>query len=127
MRSRALSLSVIITASLIIITPASLQAQSSQPPLPSFNAAMVDTICGDVNYDGAIDISDAVFIMNSVFRCGPLPQPVCLGDVNADGGCNIGDTVYLLNYIFKSGPAPEPCCTEAVDRTIMQRSDKCGG
>ncbi len=127
MRSRALSLSVIITASFMILTSASLQAQSSQPPLPAFNAVTVDTICGDVNYDGEIDISDALYILNGVFKCGPPPQPLCIGDVNGDGFCNVGDTVYLIEYIFKGGPGPEPCCTEAVDKTTMQRSVKCGG
>jgi len=118
---------VILTAFITLIIPASSQAQSSQPSIPSFNAMMVDTICADVNYDGVVNIGDAIFIMEGVFKCGPAPQPYCLGDVNDDGACNIGDTVYLLNYIFRGGPAPMPCCTEAIDRTIMQRSVKCGG
>ncbi len=88
---------------------------------------MVDTICGDVNYDGAINIGDVTYLINGVFKCGPAPQPWCLGDLNGDGTYNIGDAVYLIIHIFGGGPPPEPCCTEAVDQTTIQRLVKCGG
>jgi hypothetical protein len=115
-----------VAVCVLLLFTTSTSAQSSPPPSPAFGAVTVDTICADVNYDGAVNIADAIFIMNSIFKCYPSPNPYCLGDVNADGVCNIGDTVYLLAYIFRNGPPPEPCCPDAVDRTIFQRLVKCG-
>jgi len=67
--------------------------------------------CGDANGDTDLNIGDAVFIVNYIFRGGPAPDPVCLADPNGDNDTNIGDVVYLINFIFKSGPAPvNDCC-----------------
>ncbi len=68
-------------------------------------------VCGDANGDGTVNVGDAVFLINYVFKGGPAPDPECLGDANGDGGVNVGDAVYLISYVFKGGPAPvEPCC-----------------
>jgi len=68
-------------------------------------------VCGDANGDGDVNVGDAVFIINYVFKGGLPPDPVCIGDANGDGGVNVGDAVYLIAYVFKGGPAPvEDCC-----------------
>jgi hypothetical protein len=126
MHNRRLLAAFVAAAALLIVIPAPTLAQSPLPS-PAFTAATVDTICGDVNYDGAINIGDVTFLINGVFKCGPSPQPWCLGDLNGDGTYNIGDALYLINHIFRGGPPPEPCCTEAVDQTTIQRLVKCGG
>ena len=64
--------------------------------------------CGDANGDGQINVGDAVYLINYVFKSGPAPNPIEAGDANCDGDVNVGDAVYLINYIFKGGP--EPCC-----------------
>lgn len=64
------------------------------------------TIAGDANGDGTVNIGDAVFVVNYVFRGGPAPDPLSAGDANCDGKINVGDAVYLVNYIFRGGPAP---------------------
>ncbi len=61
---------------------------------------------GDANSDGEINVGDAIFIVNYVFRGGAAPDPITAGDANCDDDCNIGDAVYLINYIFNSGEAP---------------------
>ncbi|MCK5126326.1 MAG: hypothetical protein KAR42_08715 [candidate division Zixibacteria bacterium] len=61
---------------------------------------------GDANSDGAINIGDAVYVINYAFKGGPAPNPISAGDANCDGNCNVGDAVYLVNYAFKGGPAP---------------------
>jgi hypothetical protein len=61
---------------------------------------------GDANFDGAINIGDAVYIVSYIFRNGPSPRPLQAGDVNSDGTINIGDAVYLVNYLFRQGPPP---------------------
>ncbi len=68
-------------------------------------------ICGDANGDEAVNIGDAVFLINYIFKGGPAPDPLCAGDADGDDAVNIGDAVYLINYIFKGGPAPVvDCC-----------------
>ena len=68
-------------------------------------------ICGDANGDETVNVGDAVYLINYVFKGGPAPDPVCSGDANGDGDVNVGDAVYLINYVFKGGPAPvEDCC-----------------
>lgn len=70
-------------------------------------------LCGDANGDAQINVGDAVFLINYIFKSGPAPDPVCAGDANGDGSINVGDAVYLINYVFKSGPTPvEGCCQE---------------
>lgn len=75
--------------------------------LPSM--PIVPYIIGDADNSGEINIIDAVYLVNYLFRNGPEPQPiVASGDANCDGDVNIADVVYIINYIFNDGPAP-PC------------------
>jgi hypothetical protein len=61
---------------------------------------------GDANGDGAVDISDAVYLIQYIFAGGPAPNPLLAGDANCDGAVDISDAVYLIQYIFAGGPAP---------------------
>ncbi|MFH2056051.1 MAG: dockerin type I repeat-containing protein, partial [bacterium] len=63
-------------------------------------------ICGDANFDGVANITDAVRLINYIFSGGPAPWPLAAGDVNCDGIANVTDVVYLVQYIFGDGPAP---------------------
>jgi hypothetical protein len=67
-----------------------------------------DYVCGDANGDETVNVADAVYLINYVFKGGPVPDPLESGDANCDGGINVGDAVYLIAYVFKGGP--EPCC-----------------
>jgi len=68
-------------------------------------------LCGDANFDGAVNVGDVVFIIGFVFTGGPTPDPYCQADANGSHPVDVGDAVYLINYIFKSGSPPmEPCC-----------------
>lgn len=64
--------------------------------------------CGDADYSDAVNIADAVYLINYIFKSGPAPQPIQAGDADGSGDVNIGDAVYLIEYIFRSGP--EPVC-----------------
>jgi hypothetical protein len=70
------------------------------------NFDYLEYLCGDADGDLAINISDAVYLINYIFNGGPAPVPLAAGDPNLDGAVNIADAVYLINYIFKGGPAP---------------------
>ncbi len=83
-------------------------AAGNQSASFSDNIIYRDYICGDANHDHMVNLGDAVYIMNYVFKSGPAPDPLEAGDANCDHAVNAGDAVYIVNYIFKGGPAP--CC-----------------
>lgn len=62
---------------------------------------------GDANGDYKINVGDAVYLINYIFKGGPHPMPYndC-GDANCDNKVNVGDAVYMINYVFKGGQAP---------------------
>jgi len=67
-------------------------------------------ICGDANGEEGVDISDAVYLILSIFRSGdppkcPEPYTSC-ADVSRNGEVKISDAVYLINYLMKSRPVP---------------------
>lgn len=66
-----------------------------------------NVMSGDANGNGLIEVGDAVFIVNYVFRNGPAPVPYASGDANCDGTVDVADAVYLINYIFRKGPPPD--------------------
>ncbi len=61
---------------------------------------------GDANQDGVIDLADAIYLLNYLFKGGPAPNPLEIGDCNCDQVVDLGDAIYLLNYLFRGGPAP---------------------
>lgn len=68
---------------------------------------------GDANEDGAISISDAVFIVQYLFLGGPQSQCPRTNDTTGDSFVDIGDAVTLLTRLFDNGPplpAPYPGC-----------------
>jgi len=82
---------------------------------------------GDTNGDGARDLSDAVYLLDWLFRGGPRPVgtrsslcPDCPpehlvtvqnGDSNGDGARDLSDAVYLLSWLFLAGSEPVPACS----------------
>jgi hypothetical protein len=61
---------------------------------------------GDANDDEKINIGDAVFIVNWIFRGGFVPPHLQAVDANCDQAYNIGDAVYIVNYVFRGGQGP---------------------
>jgi subtilisin family serine protease len=69
-----------------------------------------DMVCGDANATGAVDVSDAVYIINYIFCGGPPPFTERAGDPNCSYNTDISDAVYLINYVFNGGPPPCAAC-----------------
>ncbi len=65
-----------------------------------------DFAYGDANADGAVDISDVVYLVAYIFSGGLPPLPLLAGDANCDNTVDISDVVYLIAYIFSGGSAP---------------------
>ena len=76
------------------------------PDLVDGTLTTAGLVCGDANGDSAVNVGDAVFLINYIFKGGPAPVPDCVGDANGDGSTNVGDAVYIINYVFKGGPPP---------------------
>jgi hypothetical protein len=68
---------------------------------------------GDASGSGLVDLSDAVFTLDHLFRGGEPPSCEKAADSNDDGGVDISDAVYTLLFLFLGGevippPYPEP-------------------
>ncbi|MEZ5359499.1 MAG: hypothetical protein R3F48_11820 [Candidatus Zixiibacteriota bacterium] len=59
-------------------------------------------VCGDANINDVLDIGDAIYLINYIFRSGPAPLTPFLGDVDCDDRTNIVDVVELINIIFRN-------------------------
>jgi len=89
---------------------------TTSPALPGNNSCAVligsrvdgclPLVSGDANGDGAVNLADAVFVINYVFKGGAAPDPYNAGDANCDAGVDLADAVFLINYVFKGGPEP---------------------
>lgn len=62
--------------------------------------------CGDANGDSNVNVADAVYLINYVFRAGPAPSLPAAGDANGDRSINVGDAIFIVNHVFRGGPAP---------------------
>ena len=62
--------------------------------------------CGDANGDDAVNVSDAVHLINYVFAGGDPPYPERAGNVNCDWSVNVSDAVMIINYVFAGGNPP---------------------
>jgi hypothetical protein len=65
-------------------------------------------VCGDADNSGAINLLDATYLVNYLYKEGPEPEYPGAGDPDASGGTNILDVTYIINYLYKDGP--EPLC-----------------
>jgi hypothetical protein len=73
---------------------------------PSNEAIGIRYITGDANTDGAVSVSDIVYLINYLFKGGASPKPLASANVNCDGKVSVSDVIYLINYLFKGGPPP---------------------
>jgi hypothetical protein len=77
-----------------------------RPYQGTLNVAEILVVWGDANGDGFINLSDAIYLLNYLFKSDSPPDPLEAGDANCDENVNLSDAIYLLNYLFKNGPAP---------------------
>lgn len=97
-----------LTAGTITFTARATDATGSVSEKTLVVEVIMPYICGDATDDGQVNVADAVYIINYVFRGGPAPTPLEAGDANCDSSINVADAVYTVNYVFRAGPAP--CC-----------------
>jgi len=64
---------------------------------------------GDIDHDGAVVPTDAVYFVNWLWRAGPEPPCIDEADVEGDDDVDPMDCVYFVNFLWNGGPAPVPC------------------
>jgi hypothetical protein len=70
--------------------------------------ATPEFIRGDADANGAVNITDGIFILNFLFLGGPSPGCLDSADGDDDGSVSITDGIYILNFLFLGGPGPAP-------------------
>lgn len=64
---------------------------------------------GDALPDGLVGVSDAIAVLEHLFRGGRRPPCADAGDADDDGELTIADAVVLLFHLFAgAGPLPGP-------------------
>jgi hypothetical protein len=67
-------------------------------------------LCGDVDSDNQVNVTDIVFLINRVFMMGPPPSSRESGDVDCNGRVGLSDVVYLIQFVFGQGAVPCAGC-----------------
>lgn len=65
---------------------------------------------GDMDQSGSVSASDIIYLVNYVFKAGPVPLAPETGDVNGSCTASSADIIHMVNYIFKSGAPPMAPC-----------------
>lgn len=68
----------------------------------------VTYVCGDADGSEVVNILDVTYIVNYLYKDGPVPDPESSADADGSGSINILDVSTLVNYLYKNGP--EPVC-----------------
>lgn len=82
-------------------------------------------IRGDANNDGKVDLSDAIFVLNYLFKAGKSPFCLDAADANDDGLIDISDAVKILIGLFRGDPIPAPYPDIGFDSTEDNLASKC--
>ena len=73
---------------------------------------------GDANFDGRIELTDAVFTLCYLFLGAPAPACLDAADGDDSGAIVITDAVRILGYLFLGDdPPPPPFPARGVDPT----------
>ena len=78
---------------------------------------------GDTDGGGAVDISDAVLVLNWLFAGGTEPACTDAADSDDSGDVDITDAVRILNWLFSGGvepasPGPEACGSDPTEDAL---------
>jgi hypothetical protein len=76
-------------------------------PIYAFNLLGSGSSCGDIDgLAGDLNILDLTYLVNLIFRGGPMPPDFGNADLNNDGLNNILDLTFLVDFLFRGGAAP---------------------
>ena len=93
------------------LTPSSAAAVSLVFERAACPPGPVPFVRGEVNGDGAVDLSDGVFVLARLFASGPAPPCTDAADANDDGAVDVSDPIRIFSYLFLGNariPPPGP-------------------
>ena len=59
-----------------------------------------EILFGDVNFDGTIDITDIVLVINFILGGEPTEEQELIADITQDGVVNILDVIQIVNEVL---------------------------
>lgn len=107
----------------VVINGTDCEAHLSPCTLVVFHGKLsADFLRGDANADGAVNLSDAVSVLEHLFvgeQVEVLKGCLDRGDADDNGVLSVTDAVYLLNHLFRGGPLiPPPFPAPGPDPTV---------
>jgi hypothetical protein len=60
----------------------------------------------DTDADGSLNLVDAVFLIQWLFKGGPAPPCLKSADAVDDGVLDVSDILFILRFLFRGGPEP---------------------
>ncbi|OUU23478.1 MAG: hypothetical protein CBC13_05415 [Planctomycetia bacterium TMED53] len=79
-------------------------------------AADIPFVRGDANVDGAVNLSDGIWLLQHLFQSGPGGSCFAARDFNADGQVDLSDAFSIIQFQLLDGGAPAhpyPYCGES--------------
>ena len=76
-----------------------------------FEGSASEFIRMDADGSGTVNVTDAILVLDFLFRSGAPPACMDAADANDDGEVDLSDPISLLFYLFRGGitpPAPFP-------------------
>lgn len=67
-------------------------------------------LAGDANADSIVQLGDVMYLVNYLYRNGPVPCVPEAGDANGSCLVELGDVVQLIEYLYRNGPPPLEGC-----------------
>ena len=76
---------------------------------------------GDANRDHAVELSDAIAVLQGLFLGARFPAPACpdAADFDDDGDLNERDAIQIIEHLFLGGPPPAAPFPESGDDATL--------
>ncbi len=110
--------------------PGTSEAPHETPPVATCAnpaAPAASPLGGDANGDGAVDVSDGVYLARSILASGPAPVCAAAMDLVPDGDMNLGDVPAVWYAIGpRTAPYLPPVTTEDCPAVARTAEPPCG-
>ncbi|MFH2035676.1 MAG: FG-GAP-like repeat-containing protein [Candidatus Zixiibacteriota bacterium] len=74
--------------------------------VPNQFITITESICGDFDNNGLINILDITGLISFLYKGGPAPESSRAADPDGNNTINILDITYLIGFLYKSGGNP---------------------
>ena len=103
---------VFLTVFLALSIGVNANALASQETLDATFPSYADSLCGDVDNNGEVNILDLTALYGYLYRGSPTPPGLSNADMDGCPGVNVRDLMFIIARILQGGYPP---CTGPVD------------